>query len=239
MIYRPTGFDPKKSYPVVEEIYAGPQGAFVPQEFRPFRYPQEIAELGFVTVQIDGMGTSHRSKAFHDVCWKNLGDAGLPDRIAWLKAAAKERPWMDLSRVGIYGGSAGGQSALRALLAHGGFYKVAVADCGCHDNRVDKAWWNELWMGWPVGPHYAAQANSTNAHKLEGKLLLVVGELDRNVDPACTLQVAAALVKAGKEFDLLLVPGAGHGAAESPYGRRRRAEFLARHLLGPRPPGKR
>jgi dipeptidyl aminopeptidase/acylaminoacyl peptidase len=193
---------------------------------------QEIAELGFIVVQMDGMGTSHRSKSFHDVCWKNLGDSGFPDRIAWLRAAAKDRPWMNLERVGIWGGSAGGQSALRALLAHGEFYKVAVADCGCHDNRVDKVWWNELWMGWPIGPHYNEQSNVTNAHRLRGKLLLVVGEMDRNVDPASTLQVVAALVKADKDFDLLYLPGAGHGAAETPYGRRRRAEFFVKHLLG-------
>jgi dipeptidyl aminopeptidase/acylaminoacyl peptidase len=232
VICKPTTFDTKRRYPVLEYIYAGPQGAFVPQEFRAFHYMQEIAELGFIVVQIDGMGTSHRSKAFHDVCWKNLGDSGFPDRIAWLRAAAKERPWMDLDRVGIWGGSAGGQSALRALLAHGDFYKAAVADCGCHDNRVDKVWWNELWMGWPIGPHYNEQSNVTNAHRLRGKLMLVVGEMDRNVDPASTMQVVAALVKADKDFDLLYLPGTGHGAAETPYARRRRAEFFVKHLLG-------
>jgi dipeptidyl aminopeptidase/acylaminoacyl peptidase len=232
VICKPTTFDPKKKYPVLEYIYAGPQSAFVPQEFRPFFFMQEMAELGFIVVQIDGMGTSHRSKAFHDVCWKNLGDSGFRDRIAWLKAAAQDRPWMDLSRVGIWGGSAGGQSSTRALLAHGDFYKVAVSDCGCHDNRVDKVWWNELWMGWPIGPHYKEQSNVTNAHRLKGKLMLVVGEMDRNVDPASTLQVVAALVKADKDFELLFLPGAGHGAAESPYGRRKRAEFFVKHLLG-------
>ncbi|MGL4554056.1 MAG: prolyl oligopeptidase family serine peptidase, partial [Gemmataceae bacterium] len=231
VIYRPTTFDERKKYPVLEYIYAGPHSAFVPQAFAAFRYHQEMAELGFVVVQTDGMGTSHRSKAFHDVCWKNLGDSGFPDRIRWLKAAAKERPWLDLTRVGIWGGSAGGQSALRALLAHGDFYRAAVADCGCHDNRVDKVWWNELWMGWPVGPHYKEQSNVTNAHRLSGKLMLVVGEMDRNVDPASTLQVVNALVKADKDFDLLFLPGAGHGAAESAYGRRRRAEFFVRHLI--------
>ncbi|NBO91140.1 MAG: S9 family peptidase [Planctomycetia bacterium] len=231
VIYRPTTFDPKKRYPVLEYIYAGPHSAFVPQTFAAFRYEQEMAELGFIVVQIDGMGTSHRSKTFHDVCWKNLGDSGFPDRIAWMKAAAKDRPWMDLTRVGIWGGSAGGQSSLRAMLAHGDFYKAAVADCGCHDNRVDKVWWNELWMGWPIGPHYQEQSNVTNAHRLSGKLMLVVGEMDRNVDPASTLQVVNALVKADKDFDLVFLPGTGHGAAESPYGRRRRAEFFVKVLI--------
>jgi dipeptidyl aminopeptidase/acylaminoacyl peptidase len=235
VLFRPTNFDPAKKYPVVEQIYAGPQGSFVPRSFRAFYGPMALAELGFIVVQIDGMGTSHRSKPFHDVCWRNLADAGLPDRVLWIRAAARKYPCMDLTRVGIYGGSAGGQSAVRALLAHGDFYTVAVADCGCHDNRVDKIWWNELWMGWPVGPHYAEQANATNAHKLQGKLLLIVGELDRNVDPASTMQVVAALVKADKDFDLLVIPGVGHGAAETPYGRRRRKDFLVRHLLGVEP----
>ncbi len=175
-----------KKYPVIENIYAGPQDSFVPKQFSPYFGAQSLAELGFILVQIDGMGTSNRSKSFHDVCWKNLGDAGLPDRIAWIKAAAAQYPSLDISRVGIYGGSAGGQSAVGALLAHGDFYKVGVADCGCHDNRMDKIWWNELWMGWPIGPHYAEQSNVTNAHQLAGKLLLIVGELDHNVDPAST-----------------------------------------------------
>jgi dipeptidyl aminopeptidase/acylaminoacyl peptidase len=207
----------------------------VPKGFRPIHRPRAIAELGFIVVQIDGMGTSNRSKKFHDVCWKNLGDSGFPDRILWMKAAADKHPEMDISRVGIYGGSAGGQSALRALLAHGDFYKVAVADCGCHDNRMDKIWWNELWMGWPVGPHYEEQSNVTQAHRLEGKLLLIFGEMDENVDPASTLQVANALIRADKDFDLLVIPGTGHGSAETPYGRRRRADFLVRNLLGVEP----
>jgi dipeptidyl aminopeptidase/acylaminoacyl peptidase len=122
-----------------------------------------------------------------------------------------------------------------ALLAHGDFYKVGVADCGCHDNRMDKIWWNELWMGWPIGPHYAQQSNVTNAHQLSGKLLLIVGELDHNVDPASTMQVVNALIKADKDFDLLVVPGGGHGIAESPYGTRRRSDFFVRHLLGVEP----
>ena len=236
VIVRPTNFDPTKKYPVVENIYAGPHGAFVPKAFDPhLGTMQDIAELGFIVVQIDGMGTAHRSRAFHDVCWKNIGDAGFPDRIAWIRAAGDRYPQLDLSRVGIFGGSAGGQNALRGLLAHGDFYKVAVADCGCHDNRMDKVWWNEAWMGWPIDEHYAEQSNVTNAHRLQGKLLLIVGEVDRNVDPASTMQVVNALVKADKDFELLVMPSVGHGAAETPYGRRRRADFLVRNLLGVEP----
>jgi len=237
VIHRPTNFDPAKAYRVVESIYAGPHDHFVPKRFQPQPGAvQRLAELGFVVVQIDGMGTNWRGKAFHDVCHKNLGDAGLPDRVLWIQAAAAKYPHLDIAKgVGIFGGSAGGQSALRALLTHGDFYTVAVADCGCHDNRVDKIWWNEMWMGWPVGPHYAAQSNVTQAKKLAGKLLLVVGELDRNVDPSSTMQVADALVRADKDFDLLVIPGAGHGSAETPYGSRRRADFFVRHLAGVEP----
>ena len=236
VIWRPAHFNASKQYPVIEKIYAGPHGSFVPKSWKEYESALALAELGFIVVQIDGMGTSHRSKAFHDVCWKNLGDSGFPDRILWMKAAARKYTYMDISRVGIYGGSAGGQSALRALLAHGDFYKVAVADCGCHDNRMDKIWWNELWMGWPIGPHYEEQSNVTQAHKLRGKLLLTVGEMDRNVDPASTMQVVDALVKAEKDFDLLVVPGAGHGVGETPYANRRRMDFFVRNLLEVEPP---
>ncbi|MBL9155758.1 MAG: prolyl oligopeptidase family serine peptidase [Verrucomicrobiales bacterium] len=235
ILIKPSHFDPAKRYPVVEEIYAGPHSAFVPKEFGRLLRQHQIAELGFIVVQIDGMGTNHRGKAFHDVAWKNLKDAGFPDRIAWMRAAAQSRPWIDLGRVGIYGGSAGGQSAMRALLDHADFYRVAVADCGCHDNRMDKIWWNEQWMGWPVDDSYAKSSNRDDAHRLEGRLLLIVGELDDNVDPASTTQVVAALQEAGKTFDYMPIVGAGHGAAETPFGSRLRMDFLVRHLIGPQP----
>lgn len=238
VIYRPLNMESGRKYPVIEKIYAGPQGAYVPKEFREYDDMQALAELGFIVVQLDGMGTSYRSKAFHDVCWRNLADAGFPDRVLWIRAAAGHEPAMDLGRVGIYGGSAGGQNAMRALLDHGDFYHVAVADCGCHDNRVDKMWWNELWLGWPVGRQYVESSNVEHADRLQGKLLLVVGELDRNVDPASTMQVVDALVKADKDFDLLVIPGTGHGAAETPYGKRRRMDYLVRHLLGVEPRAK-
>ena len=232
VIIKPSNFDPKKKYPVVEEVYAGPLSSFAPENFGRLLRQHAIAELGFIVVQADGMGTDNRGKVFHDVCWKNLQDAGFPDRIAWIRAAAKTRPWMDLSRVGIYGGSAGGQNAMRALLDYNDFYKVAVADCGCHDNRMDKLWWNEQWLGWPVDDSYIRASNVEDAHKLQGKLLLMVGELDHNVDPASTMQVVNALEKANKDFEMLVITGSDHGAAETPYGSKRRAEFLAHNLLG-------
>jgi len=235
VIYFPTNFDPAKQYPVLEYIYAGPHSAFVPKRFSAMGHLRETAELGFIVVQIDGMGTNHRGKAFHDVCWKNLSDSGFPDRIAWLKAAAEKFPSMDISRVGIYGGSAGGQSALSAMLSHGDFYDAAVADCGCHDNRMDKIWWNEQWMGWPIDESYAQNSNVTHAHKLQGDLFLIVGEMDTNVDPASTMQVVNALVKADKDFDLLVVPGGGHGIGSGRYGMRRTRDFFVRKLYGVEP----
>ena len=235
VIYRPTNFDAKKKYPVIENIYAGPQGSFVPKSFGAYNAMQAQAEFGFIVVQIDGMGTSNRSKAFHDVAWKNLKDAGFPDRILWHKAVAAKYPWYDITRVGVYGSSAGGQNSLGALLFHPEFYKAAVSAAGCHDNRMDKIWWNEQWMGWPIGPEYAASSNVDNAYRLEGDVLLVVGEMDTNVDPSSTMQVVNQLIKNNKNFDLLVIPGAGHGPG-GPYGEHRRYDFFVRHLLGVNPP---
>ena len=231
VIWRPKNFNAAKKYPVIEDIYAGPQDSFAPKPFRATGQQQALADHGFIVVQLDGMGTANRSKKFHDLCWKNLADSGFPDRILWIKAAAAKYPQFDLARVGIYGTSAGGQNALRGLLDHGDFYKAGVADSGCHDNRMDKIWWNEQWLGWPVDESYARSSNVVDAHKLQGKLLLMVGELDKNVDPASTMQVVNALIKADKDFELLDMPGAGHGVAQTPYGKRRLEDFFARTLL--------
>jgi dienelactone hydrolase len=235
IIVRPTNFDPAKKYPVIESIYAGPQGSFVPKTFSAVSADQSLAELGFIVVHIDAMGTSNRSKAFHDVAFKNLGDAGFPDRILWHKAAAAKYPWYDTSRVGIFGTSAGGQSALGGILFHPEFYKVVVTNSGCHDNRMDKIWWNEQWMSWPVGPQYAAASNVDNAYRLEGKALIIAGELDTNVDPASSLQVVNALVKAHKHFDMLYIPGQNHGVgvlSTEHY----RDDYFVHNLLGVEPP---
>ncbi len=226
---------PSKKYPVIENIYAGPQGSFVPKTFSAVSADQALAELGFIVVHIDGMGTSNRSKAFHDVAWKNLGDAGFPDRILWHKAAAAKYPWYDISRVGIFGTSAGGQNSLGGVLFHPEFYKVVVTNSGCHDNRMDKIWWNEQWMGWPLGPQYAASSNVDNAYRLQGKALIIVGEMDTNVDPASSLQVVNALVKAHKHFDMLYIPGQDHGVgilASEHY----RDDYFVHNLLGVEPP---
>ena len=236
LIQRPSNFDPQKKYPVIEYIYSGPGDQYVPKSFTPWLYNlQDLAELGFIVVQLDAMTTSFRSRAFEEVCYKNLKDGGFPDRIAWIKAAAEKYPYMDIDHVGIYGCSAGGQNAMAAVLWHGDFYKAAYAACGCHDNRMDKIWWNEQWMSYPIDSSYVECSNVENAWRLERPLMLLVGELDDNVDPASTMQVVAALQKAGKDFDLVVVPGAHHTMGEA-FGEHKRNDFFVRHLLGVEPP---
>lgn len=229
-IFRPANFDPEKKYPVIEDIYAGPHDSFVNKNFSAYDYYiTPLVELGFIVVKIDGMGTNNRSKAFHDVCWKNLKDSGYPDRILWIQAAAEKYPYMDTSRVGVYGWSAGGQSAVAALLFFNDFYKAAVSFCGCHDNRMDKIWWNEQWMGYPVDESYSRSSNVDNAHLLKGDLFLINGELDNNVDPASTLQVVGALMKANKKFEQLYLPGRTHSLGQ-PFEVYRMYDFFVRKL---------
>jgi len=237
MIIRPSNFDPNKKYPVIEYIYAGPHSFFVPKNFVTDSRGSlhELAELGFIVVQCDGMGTNGRSKAFLDICWKNLKDGGFPDRILFMQAAAKKYPYMNLDKVGIFGNSAGGQNSMGALLFHPDFYKVAVSSSGCHDNRMDKIWWNEQWMGYPIGAHYAESSNVTHASKLKGKVLLILGEMDENVDPSSTKQLMNALIKSNKNFDFIEIPGMGHSLGGD-YGEHKRRDFFVKHLLGVDPP---
>ncbi len=237
IICRPKDFDPAKRHPVIECIYAGPQSSYVPKTFSARQRYAPFTDIGFVVVQIDGMGTADRSKAFHDVCWHNLKDAGFPDRILWHQAAAKKYPWYDISRVGVYGTSAGGQNAAGAVLFHPEFYHAAVANSGCHDNRMDKASWNEQWMGYPVGAQYAECSNIENAARLKGHLFLIVGELDENVPPESTLRFVDALIRADKDFEFLVVPNGGHGSGGL-YAQRRMQDFFTRHLLGREPPNR-
>jgi len=236
LIQRPTRFDPSRRYPIIEYIYAGPGDAYTPKSFLSYNHNMTaLAELGFIVVQLDGMGTSYRGKKFEDVCYKNLKDAGFPDRMAWIRAAAAQYPYMDIERVGIFGASAGGQESTTAVLLHPDFYKAAYSSCGCHDNRMDKIWWNEQWMRYPVDSSYIACSNVENAHKLTRPLMLVVGELDDNVDPASTMQVADALIRAGKDFELVVIPGARHTMGEA-FGEHKRYDFFVRHLMGKTPP---
>jgi len=179
-------------------------------------YDISLAELGFIVITIDGLGTAWRSKAFHDVSYKNLGDIGAEDHISGMKQLSATRPWMDLERVGIYGHSAGGYDAARALLTHPEFYKVAVSSAGNHDHRIAKAWWPEQYMGMP-GKHYDEQSNFNLAGNLQGKLLLVHGDMDNNVNTASSLRLAAKLIENNKDFELLIIPNRNHGLADHPY----------------------
>ncbi|HLJ91158.1 MAG TPA: DPP IV N-terminal domain-containing protein [Candidatus Angelobacter sp.] len=237
LIWRPSNFDPSRKYPVIEEIYTGPHGFFVPKTFSAYReMEQSLAELGFIVVKIDGQGTEGRSRAFHLFSYKNLGDGGIDDHIALMRQMAERYPYMDLTRVGIYGGSAGGYDTVHAMLTHPGFYKVGVSISGNHDHRLDKTWWNELWMGYPVGANYDQQSNITMADRLQGHLLLVHGDIDENVPLFDTMRLADALMKANKDFDMLIVPNQGHLENGNPYLMRRRWDYFVMHLLGVTPP---
>ncbi len=242
VIFRPSSFDSKKSYPVIEGNYAGPQRIRTPKAFgdngsNEFWQDQAIAELGFIVVTVDGFGMAYRSLPFQDYAFKNLGDGGFPDHITAYRQLADRYPYMDLNRVGIYGGSAGGYGAARALLAHPDFYKVGVAWAGNHDHRIGKAGWVERYMGRHLGPHYAEQSNWVQAKNLVGKLLIMHGEMDENVSPAASLRLANELIEANIDFDFLLIPNGVHGSARThPYVVRRRWDYFVRNLLGLEPP---
>lgn len=239
LIWRPTNFKPVKKYPVVENVYTGPQGFFVPKTFRGgyqgWGNEQAIAELGFIVAMVDGRGTAGRSKAFHDFSYRNLGNV-LVDHVALIRQMAKRYPWMDVSRVGIYGTSAGGYDAAHALLTFPNFYKVGISISGNQDQRLDKAWWNEQYQGYPVERNYAKQSNVTLAKRLKGHLLLIHGDVDPNVDTAETMRLVRALMRANKDFQMLLVPNMFHGEGKRTYLTRRNWDYLVRHLLHRRPP---
>jgi dipeptidyl aminopeptidase/acylaminoacyl peptidase len=237
IIYRPPNLDKNKKYPVIDATYSGPHAVRTPKSYaRTVRgAEQAMAQLGFIVITIDGMGTAKRSKAFHDVSWSNLGDIGAPDHIGAMKQLKERYPYFDLDRVGIFGHSAGGYDAAHALLAHPDFYKVGVASAGNHDHRMAKIWWPEVYMG-PFGDHYEEQSNLTLAKNLKGKLLLVHGDMDNNVNPASTIRLVDELVKANKDFDLLILPNVDHGMGEHPYFIRKRWDYFVEHLLGVEPP---
>jgi dipeptidyl aminopeptidase/acylaminoacyl peptidase len=223
---------------VIDNIYTGPHAVMTPKSFpRLWRQQaQSVAELGFIVINIDGLGTSRRSKEFHNFSYMNLADGGIPDHIAGMRQLAEKYDYMDLDRVGIFGFSAGGYDSAHAIFAHPDFYKVAVAASGDYDARMDKAWWNEVWMDFPVKEHYVEQSCLTIAHQLEGKLFLAHGELDENVNPYTTIRLIDVLIKANKDFDLLIVPNENHYLDDNPYFVRKRWDFFVKHLLGVDPP---
>ncbi|MFZ2054123.1 MAG: DPP IV N-terminal domain-containing protein [Candidatus Aminicenantales bacterium] len=244
MMFRPTNFDPAKKYPIINNIYPGPQsGSVRSRSFLPASGDaQSLAELGFIIIQLDGMGTPGRSKAFHDAYYGNMGDNTLPDQVAGMKELAERHPWIDIDRAGIYGHSGGGYATCDAMFRYPDFFKVGVSQAGNHDNRGYEDDWGEKWQGLLVShpdgtSNYDSQANQNFAKKLKGKLLLAHGTMDSNVPPYNTLLVVDELIKANKDFDLILFPNRGHGFGNEPYMVRRRWDYFVRHLLGAEPPG--
>jgi dipeptidyl-peptidase 4 len=243
LLYRPTNFDPSKKYPIINNIYPGPQtGSVGSRQFSAARGDtQAIAELGFVVVQIDGMGTPWRSKRFHAAYYGNMGDNTLPDQVAGMKELAARYPWIDGERAGIYGHSGGGFATAAAMFRYPDFFKVGVSQAGNHDNRVYEDDWAEKWQGLlekraDGTTNYDNQANQLVAHQLKGKLLLAHGSMDANVPFYSTLLVVDALIKANKDFDLIIFPNRGHGFGSEPYMIRRRWDYFVRHLMGVEPP---
>lgn len=237
LIWRPSNFDAGKKYPIIEQVYTGPQGFFVPKTFASGLRLQSMAELGFIVVMVDGRGTAGRSRAFHQFSYRNLGGA-FADHVALIKQMAGRYPYMDLTRVGIYGTSAGGYGAAHAMLMFPDFYKVGVTISGDHDARLDKAWWNEVYQGFPVQDDYVAQSNVTMADRLKGHLLIEHGDIDDNVHPVETMRFVDALMKANKSFDMLFVPNMFHGESgeHALYLVRRRWDYFVQYLLGVSPP---
>ena len=238
LLYKPTNFDATRKYPIVNRIYPGPQvGSVGSRNFSAARSDsQALAELGFVVVEIDGMGTPGRSKAFHDAYFGNMGDNTLPDQVAAMKELAQRYPWIDLDRAGIWGHSGGGFATAAAMFHYPDFFKVGIAEAGNHDNRNYEDDWGEKWQGLVDGSNYDNQANQLVAKNLKGKLLLAHGTTDSNVPPDNTMLVVDELIKANRDFDLLLLPNRGHSFASEPYMIRRRWDYFVRYLLGAEPP---
>ena len=243
LMYKPTNFDPTRSYPVINYLYPGPQsGSVGSRSFNPSRGDkQALAELGFIVVEVDAMGTPMRSKSFHEAYYGNMGDNGIPDQIAMIRQLGAENSFMDLDRVGIYGHSGGGFASADAIMRYPDFYKVAVSQAGNHDNRNYEDDWGEKWQGlletYADGTtNYDNQANQLLVENLRGKLLLAHGTLDSNVPPYNTLLVVDKLIEANKDFDLVMFPNRRHGFGNEPYMLRRRWDYFVRHLLGAEPP---
>jgi dipeptidyl aminopeptidase/acylaminoacyl peptidase len=243
LMYTPTSLDETKKYPIINYLYPGPQsGSVGSRSFSAARRDhQAVAELGFVVVELDAMGTPGRSKSFHEFYYGDMGDNGLPDQIAGIRQLAERHPWMDIDRVGIWGHSGGGFASTSGILRHPDFYKVAVSQAGNHDNRNYEDDWGEKWQGLlvtnPDGTsNYDNQSNPLVAKNLKGKLLLAHGTMDSNVPPSNTLLVVDALIAANKDFDLIMMPNRGHGFGYEPYMMRRRWDYFVKNLLGSEPP---
>ncbi len=244
MMFKPTDFDPAKQYPIVDYVYPGPQtGSVRGRSFSTARADhQSLAELGFIVIAVDGMGTPWRSKAFHDTYFEHVEDNTLPDQVAALRELGAKYPWIDLDRVGIWGHSGGGNATAGAMFHYPDLFKVGWAESGNHENRNYEDDWAEKWQGLLVTDkdgktNYDAQANASFAKNLKGHLMLTHGLMDDNVPPSSTLLVVDALIKANKDFDLLLLPNAHHGyGMDTLYTTRRRWDYFVRYLMGAQPP---
>jgi len=243
LLYKPTTLDPSRKYPIVNHIYPGPQtGSVGGRTFSAARGDaQALAELGFIVVEIDGMGTPWRSKRFHEAYYGNMGDNTLADQVAGMRELARRFSWIDVDRAGIYGHSGGGYAAADAMFRYPDFFKVGISEAGNHDNRSYEDDWAEKWQGLlrmnaDGTTNYDNQANQLVAKNLKGKLLLAHGTMDTNVPPYNTLLVVNELIKANKDFDLLMLPNRGHGFGNEPYMVRRRWDYFVKYLLGAEPP---
>jgi dipeptidyl aminopeptidase/acylaminoacyl peptidase len=249
LVFTPSTADPARPLPILDFIYGGPQMNQAGPSFADsarvsatggissnFWHAQALAELGFAVVMMDGQGMPGRSKAYQNVAWRNLADAGIPDHVTGYRIMADRDPRIDAERVGIFGHSAGGYASAQAMLSHPEVYAAGVSSAGNHDHRLDKAVWVERYMGLPVGDHYQEQANATLAGALKGKLLLVHGDMDENVHVSSTLGLVDALIEANKDFDLLILPNRSHRFTDDPYFTRIRWDYFVRHVLGSEPP---
>ena len=238
VLYRPHDFSPRRKYPVIDYTYTGPHTAIAPKSFTEGLYNIYIpfTAFGFSVFVADGMGTAHRSKAFRDVSYRNMGFS-LDCHVAAIRQLAASHAWLDTTRVGIFGHSAGGYDAGRGLLHYPDFFKVGVASAADHDHRMEKAWWPEMYMGYPVGDFYHEQSNVTNAGNLKGRLLIAHGAIDENVNPSATYKLAEFLIREGKDFDMLILPGLSHsfGRREGDYFTKIRWNYFIQHLLGAEP----
>ena len=235
-LWKPTNFDSTKSYPIIDATYTGPHTQVFPKSFDRGFSNQSLAEFGFIVMNVDGLGTSGRSKEFHDHSYKNMGN-NLEDHVLAIKHLGQKYSWINTDKVGVFGHSAGGYDTGRAMLAFPDVYKVGVASSGDHDFRMEKAWWPEMYQGWPVDETYEEVSNITNAENLKGKLLLVHGGIDDNVNPSATFKLAEALVNADKEFDLLIFPSQRHGYVGEArnYFIKKRWNYFVEHLLNAKP----
>jgi dipeptidyl-peptidase 4 len=238
VIYQPENFNPRKKYPIIDYTYTGAHTSIIPKSFSNalLNIQNPLRAFGFAIIVVDGMGTAQRSKAFRDVSYMNMG-YNLDCHVTAIRQLATRNNWMDTTRIGIYGHSAGGYDAGRAMLQYPDFYKVGVSSAADHDHRMEKVWWPEMYMGYPVGDFYDEQSNITNAHKLQGRLLIAHGAIDENVNPSATYKLAEYLIRAGKDFDMLILPGTNHsfGRADGDYFTKIRWNYFIRHLLPAEP----